>query len=205
MERYFRSIAFIFAVLPQIVLAGGGASPFPDATVGVIINKDGTTTDCAKKASRANSRSETVARQFTQLTVDPCFWSTSVNQKDLTVPATIYRAGADISCTIEEALLPAPANFADDQFARFLEGRGFTDVKLESSGVSKIGGKEFKEQALVTRMPVAFDASRPLYRVFFWLWSDSTRLSTLQCLGPASVALREKAEIVSVSNSLRIK
>jgi hypothetical protein len=200
-----RSIAFILALLSTTALAGGGASPFADATVGVIFNKDGTTTDCAKKASKANTRSEIVSRQFTELTVDPCVWSTSVNLRDLKVPATLYRAGADVSCTIEETLLPMPTAFADDQFAKFLEGRGLADVTLESSGVSRINGRQFKEQQLVARMPAKFDASRPLYRVFFWLWSDPTKLSTLQCLGPASVALQEKAHILSVAQSLRIK
>jgi hypothetical protein len=204
MKPHWRSLSFMMAVVPRILVAGDGASPFADSSVGVIFNKDGTSVDCSKKASTTNVRSEPIARQFTHVTVDPCVWSSSVNLTDPKVPAQLFRAGADVSCTIEEALLRAPTTFADDQFAKFLEGRGLDEVALEYSHVSEIDGREFKAQLLRARMPSKFSASRPVYRVFVWLWSDEKRMVTFQCLGPAETVLREKPQIMVVSKSLRI-
>ena len=117
-------IALASVAAPQLGSAGPSVSPYANSELGVILRKDGTTTDCSKKPSKANKRSEKITRQFTQITVDPCIWSDSVNLRDLSVPAKIYRIGADVMCGIEDAFLPKPKAITENLFPSFWKSEG---------------------------------------------------------------------------------
>lgn len=197
-------VIIAFCLLPTLAAADGGASPFAESSVSVILNKDGTQVDCSKPMSKANVRQATFKRQFTQISADQCVWSPKVNQTDPKAPAMFYRVGADVSCTLEETVSLAPISIAEDQFSKFLEQRGFGDVQLESTTTMEIDGKNFRLQQLRGRMPEKFDKTRPLFRIFMWIWTDSTKLVTFQCLGPAKAALQDKPQSVALTSTVRI-
>ena len=200
----FSRIIFIFGVLPSAALADGLVSPFADSSAGVVVNFDGPNANCSKPASKTNVRLKLFKRQFTQISVDQCLWSPSVNLKALEVPSKFSRIGADVSCSLEETRLPIPVKLERDGFSNFLQGKGFSNVHLEATATAQIDGREFQQQQISANAPGQFDKSKPLLRYLVWIWADERRLVAFECVGPGDTALKDMRQIVDVSSTLKI-
>jgi hypothetical protein len=202
--------AIMLASVAAITAAGTGKSAGEPSqasdsdTVAVILFPSGRTIDCTKEPEEGEDRTTTTTRRFSSLTSDQCDWTVSADETDLNKRAEIFRSGSDVSCTLEEALVPPTFNTTRSAYSDYLAGRGVEDLVLESDETVDLENSEFRYQVLSGRMPQSFSPEMPRYRVHAWLWSEGNAMVVLACHGPTDSIDKESAVIKSLGASLRI-
>jgi hypothetical protein len=196
----------VFAVFfaSTLAIADDGSNPLSGADKVMTLNfNDGTVTDCRTMKEGAPERTETLERLFTRMSFDNCLWEPKVDLTDRSSPLSLFRVGADLSCTLEEVEMKSMPEPDEKSLSAHLRGKGLDDVKLISSTKAGDSFGTLRHQVLRGRMPLKFGPERPVYEFSAWMWSGLDRLSTFICVGPEMVMQADTEKVKAVADSMK--
>jgi hypothetical protein len=198
------SVCAMFSTLP---LAHGQSNSYANAEkVGSISLIDGVVLNCRQTRDGDSERIRAIERLYTHIEFDDCLWTSSVNTTDMSAPVTLYRAGAETSCVLEEFEAESIPELDEQLLPMHLRSKGLDEVSVISTRKEKKFGGTLMHQAIRALMPFqGLNPERPVYGVRAWIWSDSARLTTFSCLGPEVAMEAEYPAIEAILDSIAIK
>lgn len=181
-------------------------SPFADVQkLGSISMGDDSVLNCAETKAGDPKRKETIGRRFTRVEFDACLWTSRVDQTDLAAPAALFRAGADVTCILEEVEDPAASEPDEQMLPKHLRSKGLVDVMVVSSRDARKFDGLLRQQIVSARMPQGDSPYSPMVGVRSWIWSGFHRQANFICLGPEAAIATEASVIDGVGDSIQIR
>jgi hypothetical protein len=94
------------------------------------------------------ARQEAISRRYTSLSHTACGWTVPINLRVLTEPVTLYRAGVDVTCTLEEWERDAAAPVDRDAVVLRLYRQGIKAAFVDEDKTETIANESFRYQVI---------------------------------------------------------
>lgn len=174
--------------------------------VGTISLESDSVNDCAQLGEDDPKRRESIERQYTSLEFDTCMWTASVDKNDLSAVVALFRAGAEVSCTLEEVPGGSAIEIQEQSLPLHLRAKGMDEVTIVSSSEGARFGGTLMRQVIRALPPFqGLSPERPVYGLRAWIWSDPGRMVSFICIGPEMAIQADAAVVDEVGGSMTIK